>query len=134
MVSRLLRVRLRSLLIVIAFLGLVFAVVVQTIRLQQAAVREARLQVELQQQKHLADASAQKARAVADQMLTQVAQQMAPPDEPRADMSRDSLKRSLKFYQGMESNASTPEARARASERVKQIRSQIEGQGVQGDP
>jgi type II secretory pathway pseudopilin PulG len=110
-VPRMLRFRLRSLLVVIALVGLLLAVILQTVRLEQAASREARLRAEL--------------RSTVDQLFTQVANQSAGGGTPSAEMRRELLERSLKFYQGMETKASSPEARTKALERVRQIRSKL---------
>jgi hypothetical protein len=118
-----LRVRLRTLLVVIGFLGLVFAVFVQTMRRQQA---EARLRHDLALARLQAEANFQRAQAAMDQYLTKVAEQTNDGGESTRDMQRDSLKRTLKFYESAESNESTPEARERARERVKQIQSQLD--------
>jgi hypothetical protein len=104
------RFRLRSLLVLIAFLGLLSAVILQTVRLERAASREARLRAEL--------------RTAVDQMFTLVAERTAagtPTAQPRGEL----LEGALKFYEGMESNASSAQARTRALERVRQIRSKL---------
>jgi hypothetical protein len=121
--SRVLRVRLRTLLVVIAFLGLVFAVIVQTVRLRQTEVR---LLAELRLQRTLAEESFQKARIATDQLLTKIAEEMNDGGKVRSDMSRLALKRTLTFYEGMELNGATAEARAMARERVRQIRLQLD--------
>ncbi len=122
---RVLRVRLRTLLVVIVFLGLVFAVVVQTARHQQA---EARLRAELALTRAQADANLKHSWAALDLYLTKVADQTSDGGESTKHMRRDSLERALKFYETVESNESKPEARARAGERVKQIRLQLDGE------
>jgi hypothetical protein len=110
-VPHMLRFRLRSLLVVIALVGLLLAVILQTIRLERAASREARLRAEL--------------RSAVDQLFTQVAKQSSGGGTPSAEMRHELLERSLKYYQEMESMASSPEARTKVAERVKQIRSKL---------
>jgi type II secretory pathway component PulL len=121
----LLRIRLRTIVVAIAFLGLIFAVFVQTVQLQRT---KARLQAEFALEAARAQARYQQARAAVDQMSTQLAEQEADVGTLSSSMSRDSLKRTLEFYEGMQKNASTPEARARAGERVRQIRQQLDGE------
>jgi hypothetical protein len=108
-VRRIFRLRLRVLLVVVAFVGLLLTVIVQTVRLEQAAAREARLR---------AEANVQRAMALhaVDELFTQVANQSAAADTPSAAVRRDLLKRASRFYQGMESQDSSrvgAEARAR---------------------
>jgi hypothetical protein len=123
--SGVLQVRLRTLVWAIIFLGLVFAVVVQTARRQQT---EARLRADLALAQAQADANLQHARVAVDQYLTNATDQMNDGGESSKDMQRDSLERTLKFYESAESNESTPEARAKARERARQIRSQLDGE------
>jgi hypothetical protein len=124
-VSRVLRFRLRSLLVVIAFLGLLLTVIMQAVRLERAATREARLREELLRERARAEANLEKARAALDQFLTRVAEESAAAGAPGAGPRRESLEQALKFYQGMETRASSPEERSRAVERAKQIRSKL---------
>ena len=60
------RVRLRTIMTAVAFLALALAVTVQSVRLQQALVREQRLR---------AEAALQRAQADLDQLLAGVAEQ-----------------------------------------------------------
>ena len=124
-ISRLPRVRLRTLLVVIAFLGLVFALVVQSVRHQQA---EESLRSELELARVQAESSFQHAQLAVDQYLTKVTEQTNDGGESTSDIQRDSLKQTLKLYESAESNASTPEARARAREQARRIRSQLDGE------
>jgi hypothetical protein len=123
--SRVLRVRLRTLLVAIAFLGLVFAIFVQTVQRRQT---EALLRAELTLARAQADANFQHARAAVDQYFTKVAEQAEAGGTQSADMRRDTLEQTLKLYEKAESNGATPEERARAGERVRQIRSQLDGE------
>jgi hypothetical protein len=110
-----LRFRLRTLLIMVAVVGLLIAVV----------AREVHLRAELQRERARADANFQKARAAVDQLFTQVAERSdalgSENDEPR----REVLEQTLKFYQGLESKASSPGERARIRDRMQQIRMKI---------
>ena len=114
--SRMFRPRLRTLLVVVALVGLLLAVV----------VREARLRIELQRERARADANFEKARAAVDQYYTQVAEQLAAPGPQNDQLRRELWDQSLKFYQGMESKASSPEERARILDRMQQIRTKLE--------
>jgi hypothetical protein len=127
---RALRFRLRSLLVVIAFLGLILTVILQAVGLKRAAVREELLQAQLQRVR--AESNLQKALAAVDQMHTMIAQQMASTDTRAIELRRELLERALIYYQSMESNASSPEARTNAIERVRQIRSKLGGQNGRG--
>ena len=120
--SRVFRPRLRTLLVAVALVGLLLAVV----------VREARLRIELQRERARAEANFDKARAAADQYYTQVAAQSAAPGPQHDQLRRELWERCLKFYQGMESKASSPEERARILDRMQQIRTTLERQ-EQGD-
>ncbi len=124
-VTPVLRVRLKTLPVAIAFLGLVFAVVVQTVRRQQT---EAQLRAELELARAQADAHFQHAQVAVDQYLTKVTEQTNDGGESTRDIQRDSLEQTLKLYESAASNASTPEERARAREQVKQIRLQLDGE------
>src|SRR5262245_5188217 len=75
--SRLIRFRLRTMMVAVALLGLLSAAIVQTVRLERAVAREARIQAELYLERARAEANFQKARAAVDQMMTQVAEQPA---------------------------------------------------------
>jgi hypothetical protein len=73
---RLRQIRMRTVMLSIAFLALILAVFVQTIRLQRAVAREQLLRAEAEQQRDMAEqqrdmaeAHNQRARAVVDQML-----------------------------------------------------------------
>src|SRR5262249_304821 len=112
-VSRSLRFRLKSLLIVIAFLALLLTVILQTVRLERAASREARLRAELLRERA-------KAVAAVDQLFTLIAERSAAAGTLSAEPRREGLERALKFYRGMESKAPSPEVRTRALERVRQ--------------
>jgi hypothetical protein len=63
----------------IAFLALALAVTVQSIRLQQALVREQRLRAEAEFQRAQAEVQIRRARALADQLLAGAAEQMRQP-------------------------------------------------------
>jgi hypothetical protein len=63
----------------IAFLALVLAVAVQSVRLQQALVREQRLRAEAELQRALAEVQASRARALVDRMLAGVAERQRSP-------------------------------------------------------
>ena len=123
--SPVLRVRLRTLMVAIAILGLVFAVFVQTVQRQRM---EARLREDVALARAQADANFLRAQAAVDQYFSKAAEQASDGGEATKDMRRDSLDQTLKFYESAESNASTPEAKASARERVKQIRSQLDGE------
>ena len=58
-------------------------------------------------------------------MFTQIEEQRTAAGTPRAELQRELLKRALRFYEGMESRASSPEERTRVLERAKQIRSKL---------
>jgi eukaryotic-like serine/threonine-protein kinase len=124
--SRMFRPRLRTLLFAVVLVGLLLAVV----------VREARFRSELQRERERADANFQKARAAVDQYLTRVAEQSAASRPQNDRLRRELLEQSLKFYQGMESKAASPEESARILERTQQIRRKIEReeQGDNGPP
>ena len=68
------RVRLRTVMTAIAFLALLLAVTVQSLR-QQALIREERLRT---------DAALQRQRALMDQMLTGIAKQQTQPSSTTA--------------------------------------------------
>jgi Tfp pilus assembly protein PilE len=110
------RPRLRTLLVAVALVGLLLAVV----------VREAHFRAELQRERARAEANLQKARAAVDRYYSQVAEQSAAPVPQNDQLRRELLERSLKFYQGMESKASSPEERARILDRMQQIRTKLE--------
>jgi hypothetical protein len=59
----------------VAFLALVLAVIIQSVRLQQALVREQLLRAEAESQRAQAEARFRRARALADQMLAGAAEQ-----------------------------------------------------------
>jgi hypothetical protein len=117
---------LRTLLVAIALVGLLLAV----------GVREARYRAELQQARARAEANFQMARAAVDQYLTQVVEQQAVAGPQNDQLRRELLEQSLKFYQGMESKAATPEERGRILDRMQQIRTELEReeQGDDGPP
>jgi hypothetical protein len=68
------------------------------------------------------------ARAAVDRYFTQVAEQSAIPGPQQDERRQDLLERSLKFYQGTESEVSTPEEKARILNRMQQIRTKLERQ------
>jgi type II secretory pathway pseudopilin PulG len=117
---------LRTLLVAVALVGLLLAVV----------VREVRFRADLQLERELAEANFQKARAAVDQYLTRVAEQSAAPGPQNDERRREILERSLKFYQGMQSKAATPEERAGILGRMQQIRTKLdrEPHGDDGPP
>jgi type II secretory pathway pseudopilin PulG len=114
--SRVFRPRLRTLLIAVALVGLLLAVV----------VREARLRIELQRERARAEANFEKARAAVDQYYTQATERLSAPGAQNDKLHRELLEQSLKFYEGMESKASSPEERAKSLERMQQIRTKLE--------
>jgi hypothetical protein len=118
--------RLRPLLVVIAFVGLLLTVIVQTSRLQQAAARENRLRAELQLERAAAEASRQHALAAVDQLFTSIAGQQAAGGTSGTGPPGELLEQSLKFYERMQSNGSSPELRTRAVERAREIRSRLD--------
>jgi hypothetical protein len=63
----------------VAFLALAFAVIVQSVRLQQALVREQRLRAEAELQRAQAEVRFRRARALVDRMLAGAAQQPRQP-------------------------------------------------------
>lgn len=122
-VSRVLRLRPKSLLVGIAFLGLLLTVIWQSVRLERAASREARLQAELLRERARAESNFQKALTAVDQLYTGFSGRSAAAGTRNEQPRRELLEPALKFYQGMESKASSPAVRTRALERVRQIRS-----------
>jgi eukaryotic-like serine/threonine-protein kinase len=114
--SRVFRLRLRTLLVAVALVGFLLAVV----------VREAHFRTQLQRERARAEANFQMARAAVDRYLTQVAEQSAAPEPQNDELRRDLLERTLKFYQGIESKASSPQERTRLADRMQQIRSKRE--------
>jgi type II secretory pathway pseudopilin PulG len=114
--SRVLRPRLRNLLVAAALVALLLTVV----------VREARFRAQLQRERVRAEANFQMAQAAVDQYYTRVAEQSAAPGPQDDRLRRELLERSLKFYQGRESKASSPEERARILDRMRQIRTELE--------
>jgi hypothetical protein len=102
--------------VAVALAGLLLAVV----------VREARFRAQLQRERERAEANFQVARAAVDRVYTQVAEQSAAPGPQHDQRGRELLERSLKFYQGMESKASSPEERARILDRMQAIRTRLE--------
>jgi hypothetical protein len=116
--------RLRSISVVMAFLGLLSMITLQTVRLERSAKREALLRAELQAERDRAEASSQKARAAMDQLYVQIAQEWTSRDTPRSsELQRELLERTLRFYEGTESKPSSPEDATRLHERLRQIRS-----------
>jgi hypothetical protein len=101
---------------VVAIVALLLAVV----------AREARLRVELQRERDRAEANLQKARAAVDQLYTQIAERSVATGPQNDQLRRELLERALKFYQGMESKASSSEERARILDRMQQIRAKLE--------
>jgi hypothetical protein len=63
----------------VAFLALALAVTVQSVRLQQALVREQRLRNEVELQREQAEVQFRRAQALVDQMLAGVAEQQRQP-------------------------------------------------------
>jgi Tfp pilus assembly protein PilE len=114
--SRAFRLRLRTLLVVVAIVGLVLAVV----------VREVQFRAELQLERARAEANLRKAQAALDRYYSQVAEQSAAPGPRNDRLRRELLQRALKLYQGMESGASSPEEKARILDRVRQLRTMLE--------
>jgi hypothetical protein len=130
--SRALRFRLRSLLVMIAFLGLLLTVILQAVWLNRSALRAARLQAELLRQRALAEASRDRALAAVDQFHARIAEQSAAGDAMPEQLRQESLERALKFYEDMASQAATPAEKKKVLERVKQIRSGLAGKGDEG--
>lgn len=114
--SRVFRPRVRALLVAVALLGLLLA----------AAVREARFRAELRRERERAEADFQAAQAAVARLYTQVAEQSAAAGPQHDQQGRELLERSLNFYQGMESKASSPEERVRILVRMQQIRTKHE--------
>jgi type II secretory pathway pseudopilin PulG len=110
------RPRLRTLLVAVALVGLLLAVV----------VREVRFSEELQRERERAEANFQMARAAVDQYFTRVAEQSAAPRPQNDKLRRELLEQSLKFYEGMESKAASPEERTKFLERMQRIRTKLE--------
>jgi hypothetical protein len=123
--SREFQFRPRSLVVAIAFIGLLVAAVVQTVRLERAKSREAVLRSELSRERDRAESNRQKALAAVDALFTRVEDEWTAPGTSRARQTRELLEQALKFYERMGSGASSPEDRTRALERVRQIRSQL---------
>jgi hypothetical protein len=114
---------LRTLLVVVALASLPLVVV----------VRELRHRAELQRQHELAEADFRMAQAAVDQYFTQLAEQSAD-SGPRNDELRGKLlEQSLKFYEGAETNATTPEEKAKADDRIRRIRKELD-RDQQSDP
>ena len=110
------RPRVRGLLVAVALAGLLLA----------AAVREARYRAELRQARERAEADSQTAQAAVNRLYTQVAEQSAAAGAQHHQQVRELLERSLRYYQGMESKASSPEERARILDSMQQIRTELE--------
>ena len=115
-----------TLLVAVLLLGVLFA----------AVVRELRFRAELQLARERAQADFQKAQAAVDQYFTQVAEKSAVPGPQNDEPRRELFERSLKFYQGMESKASSPEEKARILDRMQQIQTKLEHEepGDKGPP
>jgi hypothetical protein len=96
-------------------------------------VREIQFHAERQQERARAEADFQKAQAAVNQFHTQVAGQSAAPGPQNDQLRRELWERTLKFYQGMESKASSPEERARILDRMQQIRLKLESQEQSDD-
>jgi hypothetical protein len=122
--TRVFRFRLRSLLVLIAFLGLLLTVVVQIVRLQRAAAREDQLRAEVMRERVRAEFNLQNARNAMDELFARIADESLHAG-PLGATRRELWERTLRFYEGMKSNASAPEIRARALQRAKQIRSKL---------
>jgi hypothetical protein len=69
----------------IAFLALALAVIIQSVRLQEALVREQRLRAEAAIQRAQAEVQFRRARALVDQMLAGVAEQQRQPSSATAE-------------------------------------------------
>ena len=106
-------------------LGLVFTVVVQTIGQKRATMRKARLLNELAMAR-VAAAKSEVARQAVDQMYTQISEQMVDGEAKTADLRRQSLKRTLAFYEGMQADRIDARSAGRARERAQQIRAELE--------
>jgi hypothetical protein len=107
---------LRTLLIVVALASLPLVVV----------VRELRYRAALQVEQERAEANFRMARAAVDQYLAQVAERSAAPGPQIDKTRRDLLERSLRFYEGMESKASSPDERAKVRDRMEKIRTELQ--------
>jgi len=118
-VFRLPRIRLQSVLVVIACLALLLAVVLQTARLEKSASREAVLRSELRRERALA-------RQAVDDLYTQIVEQSSTATSQKVGTRRDALERALKFYEAAETSAATPELKTRAQEVLKRIRSELD--------
>jgi type II secretory pathway pseudopilin PulG len=110
------RLRLRTLLVAVALVGLALA----------GVMREAFFRAQLQREKALAQANFQAAQVAVGQYFSQVAEQSAAPGPQNDRLRRESLEQALKFYQGMESKASSPEERTAILDRMRQIRTELE--------
>jgi hypothetical protein len=113
--SRAIRFRLRTLLVVVALVGLFVAFV----------ARELHLRNELQRERARAAANLQKARAAMDQYFTVVAQQSVAGGHAQDELRRHLLQQTLKFYEGAESKASTSEERTKIRNRAQRLRTRL---------
>jgi hypothetical protein len=116
---RLARIHLKSVLVVIACLALLFTVILQTARLEKSASREAVLRSELRRERALA-------RQAVDDLFTRIVEQSSADNAQKAGTRRDALERALKFYEATESSAATPELKTRAREVLDRIRSELD--------
>jgi hypothetical protein len=104
--SRLFRFRLRTLLVVVAFVSLAVTVLVQGIQLKHAAARQAQLQAELHLERARAEANYLKAREAVDQLFTRMAEQ-SPAAVPPSKSLRDALQEEAREFPH-ESKAEAP--------------------------
>ena len=79
------RVRLRTIMTAVAFLALALAVTVQSVRLQQALIREQHLRAEAELQRAQAEVQYRRTRDLVDQMLSRVAEQPRQPSSAAPD-------------------------------------------------
>ena len=118
--SSVVRPRLRTLLVAVAVVGLLLAVV----------AREVHFRAERQRERERAEANFKMAQAAVDQYFTQVAQQLATSGPQNDELRQGFLDRSLKFYQEMESKASSPGERAKIRDKRQQIESKLGREGM----
>jgi hypothetical protein len=94
------------------------------------------LRAERERERARAEANFQTAQAAVNRYYTQLAEQSAAPGPQNDQLRRELLERALNFYQGMESEASSPEERAKMLDQIQRIRTELEReeQGHGGQP
>jgi type II secretory pathway pseudopilin PulG len=108
---------LRTLLAVVAVVGLLLAVV----------VREAHFRAELQRERARAEANFRAAQAAVDQFYAQVAEQWAATGPHDDQLRRESSERTARSDRGKGPRASSPDEKTKALDRVQGLRSKPEG-------